>query len=229
MATDPTTLPQWKGKPVPWVARWSGEKTNDAYVVQVVKSKDAYNLRVAYEHGEEIREKSGVLWQREGIARGGDPMFGDVSTYRQRLAMTRRKCQVCGSAIEKSDKGTIPWIIEKFEITASELQAKAAGQDWRDFHITTTPPVCEDCVPLALSLCPHLKKHGAQILDVLDYEIWGVFGEVVYLDDEGKHRRTQTSIEYEGDYGPGFSLEAVLAKQQVAKITKFKVREEVKP
>lgn len=227
MATDPSTLPQWKGKPVPWVARWTQEKLVDKYGVSIVRDKGGYHLRVGYADGNESREASGVLWQREGLQRGGEPMFGDVSTYRQRDAMNRGKCQVCGTVITSKLK---PWIIEKFEIEAGRLDRIARGQDWHDYHLTTTPPVCEDCIPLAAELCPHLKKHGYQILDVLEYEVWGVFGEVVFLEKDADGnpvpRRTQMSIGYNEDYGESFSFESVLAKQQIVKITKFKVRED---
>lgn len=208
--TDPSTLPQWKGHPVPWVARWTDQKSINTYGVKVMQTKGGgYHLRAEYNAGDNFRDQHGVLWQQEGLVRSGEPEFGMVSTWRQRAAMTKRLCQVCGDKIEGK---TTPWIIDLME-------AEFLDGD----PLTTTAPVCNGCVDLALNHCPHLKSAGAKVYDVLEYELWGVFGEVVVMK-EGGPRRFQTQIGYREDYGEGFSLESVLAKQMVVKLLKYKER-----
>lgn len=209
--TDPATLPQWKGHAVPWVARWSAQTSPNAYGVKVVQKPDGYRLRIDYQDNN-WRDQHGVLWQQEGLVRGGEPQFGMVSTWRQRAAMVRRLCQVCGNKIEGP---LTPWILDLMETQMVEILD--------GFHLTATAPVCESCITLAQRLCPHLSTGGNKVYDVLEYEIWGVFGEVVTMAENGP-KRFQANIGYREDYGEKFSLGAVLAKQQVVKLIKFKER-----
>ena len=210
--TDPATLPQWKGLPVPWVARWSAQVSPETYGVKVVQTQGGgYHLRVEYPE-DNWRDQHGTLWQHEGLVRAGEPQFGMVSTWRQRAAMVKRLCQVCGSKIEGK---MTPWILDMME---SDMVEILDGDP-----LTATAPVCESCIPLARRLCPHLSKGGSKVYDVLEYELWGVFGEVVTMTEAGP-KRFQTNLGYREDYGENFSFESVLAKQQVVKLTKFKER-----
>lgn len=208
MTTDPAILPQWNGRPVPWVTRWSGEVIEESLTISL--HPERREIMVGYRNGNENREPSGILWQREGITRGGEPQWAQVSTYRQRASMTRRKCQVCGRKIESR---VIRWLIPKRLLETTE-----DGET-----LTTSPPTCDSCIPLALELCPFLKKSGEWvILRVLEYEAWGVLGEAVAYDKE-KHatqRLRGAMIKYDKEY-PRISPGAVIAKQQVAQLTKF--------
>jgi len=206
MVTDPSTLPQWEGRPVPWVTRWTGEKPRDP--LQVAMDPMTRDVLVHYGDGRhEEREPSGMLWMREGIQRGGTPEYSQVSVYRQRASMRRRLCQVCGKAIPGK---VIHWLLDPRQIVARESGAT----------ITFSPPTCESCIPLALELCPALKRRHT-IAKVLDYRLWGVYATVVRVGQDGQPQQTDNAlIDYERTDYP-FRPHAVIARQQVVEWTKF--------
>lgn len=217
--TDPSTLPQYGGHPVPWVTRWTNEIAPDrfSYNLQVVRGADgkAVGVEVHYEDRNEDR-LDGVLWQREGLGRGGKPDWASVSTYRQRLSMRKRKCQVCSNVI---DERPIRWLMPLDGIEYVDA----------DTAITMQPPTCSDCIELALELCPNLNRNGYMIVKVLDYEIWGVFGQVMITHND-KPAVIHTAICYDTTaYGPDFSLGQVMAQQQVVQLGKFSVEKVFDP
>lgn len=212
MVTPVSKLPSFNGRPVPWITRWTGEVHPDRfdYGVQVAGDVLAGEFSVTYEDGKNIRDGRGILWQREGIGRRGEPMYADVSTYRQRAAMKKRLCQVCGSKI--TDNPT------------NFLIPLVAGMEQFDENTTVTmqAPVCEGCVPLAIRMCPALKREGYQHLKVLAYRAWGVFGQVTYPTPQG-FQRMQGTVGYDESYGDGFNFGHVLAQQQVVQLEKYVV------
>lgn len=170
--TDPSKLPQWKGRPVPWITAWKGQESpHRPQIVQLPSGRPAYT----YRDPNEIRDEYGMLWQHEGANRAGDPMFKVVSTYRQRRCMKHRVCQVCGDKIaDKVEGGETPWLVDRIEWEAmQEAQEKGAPV------LTVTAPVCPPCIPLATRLCPQLVRTGYQLLRVEAYEIWGVWGRTL--------------------------------------------------
>lgn len=213
MTTDRTVLPDWNGRPVPWVTRWTGEVSKERFAITV--GKDG---RFTYKDGNDQRDKHDVLWQREGVGRQGEPDWASVSTYRQRRCMTHRLCQVCGIKIED---GPIHWLMP---MSDNSIETLPNGDE-----VTINPPTCEDCIPLALELCPHLKANGYMILKVLDYEVWGVSGEVVAMDNEGQPHRFQGAVPYDekDSYAPALTLDMVLAQQQAVKLGKYVIEETV--
>lgn len=212
MATDPSTLPQFDGRPVPWVTRWSGEVHPDRYKYGVQMSQG--KLVLCYEDRKENRDGTGVLWQREGLTRKGRPDWASVNTYRQRSAMQKRRCQVCGNKITETP---IRWL----------MPIDGLEQVDEDTTITMQPPTCSECIPTALDLCPNLVRQGYMILKVIDYSMWGVFGHVVTMT-EGGPRKFQTAVSYDtSKYGPEFSLTQVMAQQQVVQLGKFVVETKV--
>lgn len=202
MTTDPTTLTQHDGKPVPWITRWTGEVVQEPYGIQ----RTPTGVLVGYPDGNENREASGLLWQREGLNRSGVPMWADVNTYRQRACIARCKCQVCGAAI---DGRPIPWLMPTAEYNMLEEDGTLR---------TTTAPICRECVPLALELCPGLPKMGWTLLHVAEYEVWGAFAEVVLIQDEQVRRIPPMDVAYSG---PPQVLRQAVARQQIARLTKF--------
>lgn len=211
MTTDPSKLPQHNGRPVPWITRWTGEVIQEPYTLEMTRA----GLRLVYPDGKDGDYTDGALWQREGLRRGGEPQYAQVSTYRQRKAMRRGHCQVCGDKItEKPMRFLMPLFgLEELD---------------ENTHLTTQAPTCSECIPLALQLCPHLKHKGYQLLKVIDYDLWGFFGEVVYLQ-EGQVRRMRTFVGMDQHNPPQFSLSQVLAKQQVIKLNKFVIEETLLP
>lgn len=227
--TDPATLPQFQGKPVPWVTRWSEEPANVPYGVEVIRGADGKpEPRITYGKGDDERDASGALWQKEGITKKGFPQWARVSTYRQRAAMRKRRCQVCGIRIPD---GVIRWLMPIDGVEEYEHNGEHRS-------ITMQPPTCDGCVDLSLELCPNLQKYGYQVLRVLEFKEWGVYGEMLVPPDvartfaETGERvvpgpmglfRIQTSVGFDEDYGPGFSAGMVLAKQVLVELTKFVV------
>lgn len=204
--TNPDTLPQWKGHPVPWVTRWTNQISRKQ--IQVRRSPEG-NVYVVYDDGIELREYSGVLWMREGLGRGGTPEFAEVSALRQRASMLKRLCQVCGQRIPP---GMIRWLMSAKQMKIKEGEA-----------LTFSPPTCEGCIPLALKLCPHLKiGDNAAIYRVLDYNVWGVYGSAItWGEDEDRAKEWKgLYVQYGRNY-TSFNLDAVVARQQVVRFNKF--------
>lgn len=219
MTTDKNKLPQHNGRPVPWVTRWTNEVANDRYSLALERDRT-----ITYADRNNNHDAHGILWQREGISRGGEPDWRTVSTYRQRASMQRRLCQVCG---DKIPPGPIRWLMP-----IDDGYQTYEGVDGVEGMLTWNPPTCDGCVDLALSLCPHLKAHGYQILKVLDYEYWGVSG-LTMIEMEGIVRPVQAIVPFEGDedLAPFDADELrdlqkrVMAQQGVAKLGKYVVDE----
>jgi hypothetical protein len=211
----PEDLITWKGKPVPWVTRWTEEMPDPSEtVMHVEQAPEPGAVMLAYntDYAAEEREANGILWQREGINRGGEPQFSQLSTYRQRAAMRKRLCQVCGQKIQTD---VITWLMAPGQLDVTQ----------EGYAVTTNPPTCDDCVAIALEKCPHLLKAGHYVVKVLEYELWGVQGEGVLYDPEANAimRQNGLRVPYVGDLIPMLSRYAVVAKQQVVRFTKFKV------
>lgn len=208
LPTPKSALPQHDGKPVPWVTRWTGE-VNQA---RLQVSHDRDGLHVEYADGNEEREAGGLLWKREGIVRRGTPQFSELNTYRQRAAMRKRLCQVCGTKINERP---IRWLMAQ-----AQLQPVEGGA-----AVTISPPTCSACIPLALELCPFLEQGGYVILKVLDYEPWGVYGEAVVWDEETGKGRDLRGVYVPYD-NPPIPLHSVVAFQEVVRLTKYVIEKE---
>lgn len=203
LRTPVEKLPQWKGRPVPWVARWSGEIAKSP--AQVARTPDG-QVVVLYERGE-LRDDHGVLWISESPTREGVPEYAQVSAWRQRSCMLNRLCQVCGEQIESR---LIRWLIDPRQIHTMSNAATA----------TMSPPTCDGCIPLALDLCPAMKK-SHRIAKVLEYRVIGVYGTVVRYGPENQPQQTEdVLIEYDRKDYP-FAFTQVVARQQVVEWTKF--------
>lgn len=160
-------MEEWKGRPVPWVARWTNEVSAQRY--EVAPNRDG---RLTYKDGNNTYDKNDptILWQREGINRGGEPMWADVSTYRQRAAMLKRLCQVCGNKIPD---GPINWLL-----TVDTVEQYPMGEGEPPVSLTSSAPTCDGCVDVALNHCPHMIGKGGLLATIADYKIWGVSGLV---------------------------------------------------
>jgi hypothetical protein len=89
---------------VPYITRWSAEHGPS----EPVTIRDG---RLAYEHERPWdRDRFGVLWMRAPLRRGkGRPEFGTLHPRRQRAAMTRLCCQVCGQPADHTSEGLL-WL-----------------------------------------------------------------------------------------------------------------------
>lgn len=170
----------YKGVPVPFIASWSQEITaamsgaggpGAKLVMQqiVLPSGGVGPLHARYEDetpGD--RDAFGALWQRYPLAQGkGEPYFAKVHPLRQRRAMTRHLCQVCGNEADRNEDGWL-WLV-----THEDASRLAAGGEGR--VRTGNPPVCQRCCQLARDYCPHLLK-GNAVVRTPGYLPWGVYG-----------------------------------------------------
>lgn len=132
---------------VPWVTLWSAEEVPPTSTLI-----DRSPAGIRYRDEMPADRLDGFLWHREGIGRGvGTPVWSQVHARRQRLAMLKRQCQVCGCQlpIERT-----PWLIPRSEYHRYD------GTD----DNTSTAPTCESCWPIAASRCPHIRTHDAVAL-----------------------------------------------------------------
>ncbi|MFB7272730.1 hypothetical protein [Streptomyces sp. NPDC056244] len=157
------TAPVGKPPVVPYIACWSSEHRPQGTLV-VRGDGIAYADEGPYE-----RDDLGVLWKRVGISPGkGRPEFGNVHFLRQRRAMRKLLCQICGGPSDRTDDGTL-WIVGE-------------DADYPELHkpgfVTTHPPLCVPCAVTSVGACPHLRKRHVA-LRVKTFVVAGVHG-VVY-------------------------------------------------
>lgn len=208
----------WDGLVVPHAARWSGEiqtqrldpEGNPVPGVAVLgrlgsAHGDLPAGSLAWMDGNEDRDLGGILWTREGIGRAGEPQFSQLNAHRQRQCMTRGRCQVCGGKITQD---VINWLLPVRSL-----------HEWEGDAITDSPPTCDACIPLAVSLCPHLRASDWFVLRVLAYEIWGVRGQA--FDPEQPNTPLRRGVMQPYLRPSRFAPHHVLAQQQVVQFTKF--------
>lgn len=151
---------QAAGDRVPYIARWSAEQGPAGRVVQRRRG-----IGYADERPWD-RDERGVLWTRVPSRPGqGRPEFGQVHARRQRRAMARRLCQVCGEPADRDADGVL-WLV-------GEDPADRAS--WPDPLLTAHPPVCAGCAVRSVRACPHLRV-GYAVLRVRAFEPIGVRG-----------------------------------------------------
>lgn len=145
--------------PVPYAARWSAESAGGSGRLIIRPDGIRYRDETAAD-----RDRNGVLWARVGHAPGeGRPDYRSMHPRRQREAMTKRLCQVCGGPADRNAKGFL------FLLPRTDA-------DDVDGSYTTKPPICLPCAGVALRHCPHL----AEPLFVRSRKprVWGVFGDL---------------------------------------------------
>lgn len=200
----------WRGVPVPYAARWTGEVNREPATVGTDPSDGS--LHVYYPDGREVRDHMGVLWMREGLTRTGEPEFGELSVHRQRACMMKRLCQVCGNKI---DQPVIRWLLDPRQIVTSR-DPRLRGED---ITVTSSPPTCDECVEKSIKLCPAMSRDRV-IARVLEYKVWGVTGLYVSYDEETGELK-QTKNWGVGAYHWPMKFSQIVAKQQVVAWTKF--------
>jgi hypothetical protein len=143
---------------VPYITNWSGERPTRTPIVAKGGSGIGYRRERPGD-----RDAHGVLWARYVRAPGiGEPQFSTVHPYRQRHAMRRLLCQVCGEPADRNDQGVL-WLLGQ------------ADRPWPGKESTGQPPVCLRCAHTASRVCPHLRGN-ALALRVRHAPIAGVLG-----------------------------------------------------
>jgi hypothetical protein len=166
---------------VPYVTAWSEEVNLPYQVVEVPGRGIAY----ADEHVAD-RDTHGVLWMRTQYRPGvGQPVFGQVHPLRQRQAMRRLLCQVCGGPADRTDEGVL-WLMRDH---------RDDWPGWPNGMGQNEPPICQPCAPLAAQLCPSLRQ-GAVLVRAGRYEIAGVHGGL-YTGGAKPHPVGRVQVAYE--------------------------------
>jgi hypothetical protein len=128
---------------VPFVTLWSGER---AAAPRVVWRRRGRRIGYADERSSD-RDEHGVLWSRVTSQPGrGRPLFGQIHSRRQRIAMAQLLCQVCGGPADRTDAGVL-WLIDA-----------DPGELLPDAEETAHPPVCRPCALWSVRVCPHLRS-----------------------------------------------------------------------
>lgn len=154
-----------KGRPVPWIARWTSELRLPGPQL-VPHADDDGRVRLAFADETPHDRVNGLLFHREGDSPGvGEPMWADVHSHRQNQAQREGRCQVCGIVIE----GPIPWILPHGQL------ADRVGRS----IITDVAPTCTACIPIASKHCPHLRHQPFRQIEVRGFRVHGYFGDIV--------------------------------------------------
>lgn len=164
-ATARQGSPSDRNGTVPYVVQWSAERDCSP---EVVLRPDGGGVGYAGE-GPTDRDAHGVLWRQVTGRRGqGRPLFGRVHPLRQRRAMRRLLCQVCGGPADRNERGVL-WLLD-----SDHRDARAPG--WpENLDITPHPPVCLPCAATADRLCPTLRGRFAAVR-VRRPRLHGVYG-----------------------------------------------------
>ncbi len=127
-----SALRMHKGRPVPYIAAWSAEEVRLPRVLAVSGALALQGQRRA----------AGLLWKPWRSRPGGGPRLGVVHGPRQRECMLLMRCQVCWSPVTRNVLGW-PWLVEEHR----------GDPGWPEREVTTHPPTCETCQPVAMIQC----------------------------------------------------------------------------
>ena len=158
-------MAQVLGRPdiVPYIAAWSAERFTRPQIIALPGMGIAYRDELPHD-----RDSDGVLWARMTLQRGcGKPEFGRVHSGRQRRAMRRLLCQICGDPADRTEEGVL-WLLK---------DARSDWPGWPEGLAATHPPVCLPCARASARLCPHLRG-GAIAVRVKDFDVRGVYGSL---------------------------------------------------
>ncbi|WP_311315041.1 hypothetical protein [Streptomyces naphthomycinicus] len=155
----------WGGMPVPWIAAWTQESI-PRQLLTVYHGPDGDRLGLQLESP--VDRHYGVPWVRMPAVRRGRPRYELVHALRQRQAMSRLLCQLCGG----------PTIGSRPDDRSLWLMAARGGETLAEGQTTTAPPVHTPCARTATEHCPPLG-HGWRAALVSSAPVWGVAG-VIY-------------------------------------------------
>jgi hypothetical protein len=195
----------FKGRPVPWVTRWSSEVVAHGARTRLMPSHTPEGIHLRFINEQPDDRIDGVLWLPENDSRGlGTPMWKEVHSHRQRRCQVEGRCQVCGVAIASR---SMTWILPH---GLSTRQGSSL--------ITDVAPVCENCVPIATTYCPHLIRQPSRMITVYNYRPWGLFGDII---DPEPHTGVR---HYQGDRPFGAYLGNVMARQMIVELYDYRTR-----
>lgn len=163
---DVTILPAKGRVIVPYITTWSEEKSTPTTVI-----RGGRGIRFADENFLD-RDSNGALWTRIPSRPGyGRPEFSRVHSLRQRRAMRRLLCQVCGCAADRNEDGVL-WLLRDY---------REDWLNWPENMANTHPPVCMKCAILSTRVCPALRG-GYVAVRARRSPVSGVYGVRYQLD-----------------------------------------------
>ncbi|EST24410.1 hypothetical protein [Streptomyces roseochromogenus] len=151
------------GTPVPFITAWSGEHMPSQPVAEVCR-RGGTGLGFVDEQIH-VDRQYGALWVRMPAVRTGQPELRAVHALRQRQAMSRLLCQMCGG----------PTVGIRDDERTLFLMGAAGGHPICEGERTSSPPVHPVCARLAVENCPRLRRGWAAAL-VSYTPVWGVQG-----------------------------------------------------
>ncbi|MFD4933392.1 hypothetical protein [Streptomyces virginiae] len=154
----------WKGLRVPYIVPWSQER---ALPGRIVVRSGIGGTGIGYADEESrVDRRDDVLWVRNAHTPGfGVPELPGMHPLRQRTAVDRMLCQVCGTSAINSSSGDERYLF---------LLAAKDGRPIQEGERTVSPPIHLDCARESVRDCPHLKRHTAAFVEYCPG--WGVAG-----------------------------------------------------
>jgi hypothetical protein len=137
-------LPVRRGMVVPWIAVWTGERFGPQMEERREGLEPVGNVQYA-------RREYGTWALSAPTNRTGQPLFGLTASRRQREAMERQLCQVCGRSPKESKVAHV-WVVPDIE---------PHDWLWADGKVLNAS-TCEDCLRYAIRVCPFLL--GGKVL-----------------------------------------------------------------
>ncbi|OEV11092.1 hypothetical protein [Streptomyces nanshensis] len=147
---------------VPYIAQWSAEGSAPRPQVVTRRGRIAFVDERRYD-----RDADGILWTRVPFQPGkGTPQFGHVHALRQRNAMERLLCHVCGRPADSNSDGVL-WLLTE--------EPRCPPEGGSGDVVTEHPPLCLPCAHIAIAACPRLR-HDFTAVRVRAFERAGVRG-----------------------------------------------------
>jgi hypothetical protein len=152
----------YRGMVVPYITSWSSEQPTQRKVIVRPLSGIGFLDEVP-----DDRDEHGVLWRRMSSSPGvGQAEFGHIHTARQREAMRKLLCQVCGGPADQDAEGTL-WLLKDH---------RTDWPGWPHGMGVTEPPICLPCAQTARQSCPALRREGHVALRVTGCPVSAVSG-----------------------------------------------------
>lgn len=155
-------LPEMRpGGVVPYITAWSGERDFDVRVIVRGVVGIGFTDETLVD-----RDERGVLWTRTPSRPGvGRPEYRRVHALRQRRAMRRLLCQVCGRPADRNELGVL-WLLRDH---------RGDWDGWPEGMANTYPPVCLPCARRSVEVCPALRR-GYVAVRARRFPMTGVYG-----------------------------------------------------
>lgn len=153
----------------PYIVSWSAEVDPPARLEILPGGGIGYADEKAAD-----RDSHGVLWHRSAWRPyEGRPLYARIHPTRQRRAMQRMLCLVCGGPADETEDGVL-WLLRDH---------RHDWPGWPNRMAVAEPPICLPCMEVSVRQCPALRK-GAVAFLAGRYPVVGVRG---LLHKEGPH------------------------------------------